>query len=84
MPATVYARLKGLITEQLGVDEDEIAPGASFTADLNAAPEELMELIMTLEEEFGIEVNDEEVAKIIRDAATVQDVVEYIRENLDE
>jgi acyl carrier protein len=39
---------------------------------------------MTLEEEFGIEVNDEEVAKIIRDAATVQDVVEYIRENLDE
>jgi acyl carrier protein len=84
MPATIYARLKRLITEQLGVDEDEIAPGVSFTDDLNAAPEELMDLIMTLEEEFGIEVDDEEVERIIRKSATVQDVAEYIRENLDE
>ena len=84
MPATVYARLKRLITEQLGVDEDEITPNVSFTDDLNAAPEELMDLIMTLEEEFGIEVDEEEAEKIIRDAVTVQDVVEYIRDNLDE
>jgi len=84
MPATVYARFKRLITEQLGVDEDEITPYASFTDDLNAAPEELMDLLMALEEEFGIEVDEGEVEKIIRDAATVQDVVEYIRDNLDE
>jgi len=84
MPATVYVRLKRLITEQLGVDEDEITPQISFTDDLNAAPEELMDLIMALEEEFGVEVDEEEVEKIIRDAATVQDVVEYIRDNLDE
>lgn len=84
MPATVYVRLKRLITEQLGVDEDEITPQVSFTDDLNAAPEELMDLIMALEEEFGVEVDEEEVGKIIRDAATVQDVVEYIRDNLDE
>jgi len=75
--STVYDRLKGIITEQLGVDEDEITPTASFVDDLNADSLDLVELIMSLEEEFGLEISDEDAEKIL----TVQDATTYIEDH---
>lgn len=72
--STVYDRLKTIITEQLGVDEEEVTPQASFVDDLNADSLDLVELIMSLEEEFGLEISDEDAEKIL----TVQDAVSYI------
>ena len=62
--------------EQLGADEDEVKPEASFVDDLNADSLDLVELIMSLEEEFGTEISDEDAEKI----RTVQDAVDYIDE----
>lgn len=64
-----------IIVEQLGVDEKEITPEASFVNDLGADSLDIVELIMALEEEFDIEISDEEAEKI----ATVQEVVDYIK-----
>ena len=74
---TTYDRLKKLIVEQLGVDEDEVTPQASFVDDLNADSLDLVELIMSLEEEFGMEISDEDAEKIQK----VQDAVDYIEEH---
>src|SRR6266699_5269586 len=74
--ATTYERLKKIVVEQLGVDEDEVKPEASFVDDLNADSLDLVELIMSLEEEFGTEISDEDAEKI----RTVQDAVDYIDE----
>ena len=74
---TIYDRLKKLIVEQLGVDEDEVTPQASFVEDLNADSLDLVELIMSLEEEFGMEIPDEDAEKIQK----VSDAVEYIEEH---
>jgi len=71
-----YERLKKIIVEQLGVDEAEVKPEASFVEDLNADSLDLVELIMSLEEEFGVEISDEEAEKI----KTVGDAMEYIEE----
>ncbi len=71
-----YDRLKKIIVEQLGVDEGEVKPEASFVDDLNADSLDLVELIMSLEEEFGMEISDEEAEKI----KTVGDAMEYIEE----
>lgn len=78
MTAATYERLKKIIVEQLGVDEEEVAPTASFVDDLNADSLDLVELIMSLEEEFGIEISDEDAERI----ATVQDAVDYIEERV--
>ena len=80
--ATVFERVRKIIGEQLGVDEGEIKPETSFVDDLNADSLDLVELIMSLEEEFSkagksIEVSDEDAEKI----ATVQDAVNYIQEH---
>jgi len=80
--ATVFERVKKIIAEQLGVDEGEITPQTSFVDDLNADSLDLVELIMSLEEEFSkqgksIEVSDEDAEKI----ATLQDAVNYIQEH---
>jgi acyl carrier protein len=80
--ATVFERVRKIIGEQLGVDEAEIKPETSFVDDLNADSLDLVELIMSLEEEFSkagksIEVSDEDAEKI----ATVQDAVNYIQEH---
>ena len=80
--ATVFERVRKIIGEQLGVDEGEIKPETSFVEDLNADSLDLVELIMSLEEEFSkagksIEVSDEDAEKI----ATVQDAVNYIQEH---
>jgi acyl carrier protein len=74
---TTYDRLKKLIVEQLGVDEEEVTPQASFVDDLNADSLDLVELIMSLEEEFGMEISDEDAEKIQK----VQDAVDYIEEH---
>jgi acyl carrier protein len=75
--STIYDRLKGIVTEQLGVDEEEITPEASFVDDLNADSLDLVELIMSLEEEFGLEISDEDAEKIV----TVGDAASYIEEH---
>lgn len=79
--ATVFERVQKIIAEQLGVDESTIKPETSFVEDLNADSLDLVELIMSLEEEFSkqgksIEISDEQAEKI----ATVQDAVNFIGE----
>ena len=75
--ASTYDRLKKIVIEQLGVDEGEVNPEASFVDDLNADSLDLVELIMSLEEEFGTEISDEDAEKIQK----VSDAVEYIEEH---
>ena len=79
--ATVYERVKKIIVEQLGVDEGEVQPNASFVEDLNADSLDLVELIMSMEEEFSkdgktVQISDEDAEKIV----TVQDAVDFIRD----
>ena len=76
--ADVYPRLKKIIVDQLGVDESEVVPSASFVEDLNADSLDLVELIMSLEEEFKIQISDEDAEKI----TTVQEAQDYIEEHL--
>ena len=71
-------RLKRIISEQLGVDESQVTPNASFEEDLNADSLDLVELIMSLEEEFKIQISDEDAEKI----TTVQEAEDYIEEHL--
>jgi acyl carrier protein len=73
-----YDRLKKIIVEQLGVDEVDVKPEASFVDDLNADSLDLVELIMSLEEEFGMEISDEDAEKI----KSVGDAQEYIEEHV--
>jgi acyl carrier protein len=74
---TTFDRLKKIIVEQLGVDEEEVTMQASFVEDLNADSLDLVELIMSLEEEFGMEISDEDAERIQK----VSDAVEYIEEH---
>jgi acyl carrier protein len=76
--ATVSERLKKIIVDQLGVDESEVVPNASFVEDLNADSLDLVELIMSLEEEFKLQISDEDAEKI----TTVQEAEDYIEEHL--
>lgn len=75
---TVQERLKKIIVDQLGVDEGEVVPSASFVDDLNADSLDLVELIMSLEEEFKVQISDEDAEKI----TTVQEADDYIEEHL--
>jgi acyl carrier protein len=74
---STFDRLKAIVVEQLGVDEEDVTPEASFVDDLNADSLDLVELIMSLEEEFGLEISDEDAEKI----ATVGDAASYIEEH---
>jgi acyl carrier protein len=73
--AEIEARVKEIITEQLGVDPSEVTPNASFVNDLGADSLDTVELVMALEEEFGMEIPDEEAEKI----QTVGDAISYIK-----
>jgi len=79
--ATIFERLKKVIVELLGVEEEEVVPTASFVDDLGADSLDLVELRMSLEEEFStpsrkIEIPDEDAEKIV----TIQGAVDYIRD----
>lgn len=72
----VVDKVKKIVVEQLGVSEEEVVLSASFTDDLGADSLDTVELVMALEEEFNIEIPDEDAEKI----QTVQDVIDYINE----
>ena len=79
--ATIYERLRKMVVEQLGVEDGEVVPSANFVDDLGADSLDLVELIMSLEEEFSnpsqkIEIPDEDAEKII----TVQDAIDYLKD----
>ena len=77
--ATIFERIKKIVVEQLGVEGDEVVPSASFVDDLGADSLDLVELIMSLEEEFSnpsrkIEIPDEDAEKMV----TIQDAIDYL------
>jgi acyl carrier protein len=74
MAGSIEDRVKEIICEQLGVSAEEVTPQASFIEDLGADSLDLVELVMALEEEYGMEISDEDAEKI----RTVNDVLEYI------
>ena len=74
----VTDKVKGIIVEQLGVDEEEVTPDASFVDDLGADSLDTVELVMALEEEFETEIPDEKAEKI----TTIQEAIDYINANL--
>lgn len=75
MDNAILERVRKVVIEQLSVEEAEVTPEASFTADLGADSLDTVELVMAFEEEFGCEIPDEEAEKI----ATVKDAVTYIQ-----
>ena len=76
--ASVEERVKHIIVEQLGVDEEEVKPEAKFVDDLGADSLDVVELVMALEEEFGLEISDEDAEKLV----SVKMAVEYIENHV--
>ena len=74
---SVEEKIKKIICEQLEVSEEDVVPGASFVDDLGADSLDQVELIMAMEEEFGVSISDEEAEKII----TVGNAIEYIEQS---
>jgi acyl carrier protein len=74
----ILTQLKPVVAEQLGVDESEVREDASFTEDLNADSLDLVELIMSLEEKFGLQISDEDAEKL----TTVGESVDFISEHV--
>jgi acyl carrier protein len=72
--ASIEEKVKHIIVEQLGVDEAEVKPEAHFVDDLGADSLDVVELVMALEEEFSLEISDEDAEKL----TTVKQVIEYI------
>ena len=77
MPTAVEEKVKQIIVEQLGVDEGEVTPNASFVDDLGADSLDTVELVMAFEEAFDLEIPDEDAEKI----RTVKDAIDYIGKN---
>ena len=79
--ASIFERVRAIVVEQLGVDEGDVVPTASFVDDLEADSLDLVELIMSLGEEFSgdvqLEISDEDAEKIV----TVQDAVDYVQDH---
>lgn len=77
--ADIEARVKDIIINELGVEAEKVTPDASFVEDLGADSLDTVELVMAFEEEFGIEIPDEDAEKM----QTVGDAIEYIRQQQD-
>lgn len=75
---SVEAKVKKIIMDQLGVSEDEVKTDASFVEDLGADSLDLTELIMAMEEEFSLEIDDEEAQKLLK----VKDAVAYVERHV--
>lgn len=75
---SVEEKIKKIIMDQLGVSADEVKPEASFVEDLGADSLDLTELIMAMEEEFGVEIDDDDAQKILK----VKDAIDYISNKL--
>ena len=75
--SSIEDRVKKIVIEQLGVNEDQVVPAASFVDDLGADSLDTVELVMALEEEFETEIPDEEAENI----TTVQQAVDYVKNN---
>jgi acyl carrier protein len=78
--ASIEDKVKHIIVEQLGVDEDEVKPEAHFVDDLGADSLDVVELVMALEEEFSLEISDEDAEKL----TTVKQAIEYIQQHAKE
>jgi acyl carrier protein len=77
MVDNIFDKIKEIVVEQLGVDDEEVTEKASFVDDLGADSLDIVELIMALEEEFDMEIPDEDAEKI----STVGDAIKYIKEH---
>jgi acyl carrier protein len=75
MASAVETKVREIICEQLGVSEDEVTPDASFIEDLGADSLDIVELVMALEEEFGLDIPDEDADKL----RTVGDAMNYLK-----
>ncbi len=75
--SAVADKVKSIIVEQLGVDEEEVTPDASFVDDLGADSLDVVELVMAFEEEFGVEIPDDDAEKITR----VREAIAYIEQH---
>ena len=75
--ANIDERVKDLVVEQLGVSQDQVSPQASFIDDLGADSLDTVELVMAFEEEFGIDIPDEDAEKMV----TVNDAIKYLEVN---
>ncbi|HAX24323.1 MAG TPA: acyl carrier protein [Chloroflexi bacterium] len=75
--SATFDKLQAIVAEQLGVDLEKVTPDAEFVQDLNADSLDLVELIMSLEEEFGVEISDEDAEKIVK----VSDAMEFIQDH---
>jgi len=78
MTVNIEERVREAILDQLNITEEEYSPDASFIDDLGADSLDIVELLMALEDEFGIEIPDEDLVKIV----TIQDVVDYIKKKV--
>ena len=76
--SAIYRRLRTLVAESIGVDEEEVVPDASFEDDLNVDRQELVDLMVAIEEEFGIRIAEADMASLV----TVGDAVEYLEDQL--
>ena len=75
--ASIEQRVKELVVEQLGVSQDQVTPQASFVDDLGADSLDTVELVMAFEEEFGLDIPDEDAEKM----TTVSDAIKYLEEH---
>ena len=76
----VLERLQNIVSNQLGIDKEKVVPTADFTKELGADSLDVVELVMSFEEEFDIEIADEEAGEM----STVQDALDYINANITE